>query len=129
MKEELNEGEILVWDEMEKPFEDLKNKLDKLTKENTDPKWSKALLSVWKHIAQAEETLNHHDRKLGAIPIKEDVNEKKVQPNDETIKSNSDSYLVDDDPYDVAKEIGSQYNWTEKEIEKAEKILRKKYLK
>ena len=122
------EGEILVWDEMEKPFDDIKNKLDKITKENTDPKWSKALLSVWKQIEKAEETLNNYDRKLGVITT-ESVNERKVPPNDETIKFHIDSYRVDDDPYDVAKEIGSQYNWTEKEIEKAEKILRKKYLK
>ena len=59
----------------------------------------------------------------------ESVNERKVPPNDETIKFHIDSYKVDDDPYDVAKEIGSQYNWTEREIEKAEKIIRKKYIK
>jgi len=129
MKEDnVNEGSILVWDEMEKPFEDLKNALDKVSLENTDPKWSKALLSIWNQIEKAETNLNNYDRKLGAITT-ESVNEKKVPPNDETIKFHIDSYRVDDDPYDVAKEIGAHYNWTEREIEKAEKIIRKKYLK
>jgi hypothetical protein len=67
----VNEGEILVWDEMEKPFDDLKNALDKITKENTDPKWSKALLSIWNQIEKAETNLNNYDKKLGAIPTQE----------------------------------------------------------
>jgi hypothetical protein len=297
-KESLNEGQILAWDELEKPFDDLLTAIDKIGRKSTDPKWSKAILTVYKMIRNAEDKLNQYDNKLGAIetnesvnegkiqdeedffydiindrnkkgreildyanhlvPMKErdwekfiygryshlkdsrdikdkeklflalrkvlkesvnegtqekflmkgltskdintldiladdvsdvlsnrvrydrwvkmsdkeksilvtdaldrlsdkymndkvvdnlvkkkydavigyivhslseSVNEKKVPPNDETIKFHIDSYRVDDDPYDVAKEIGSQYNWTEKEIEKAEKILRKKYLK
>ena len=134
----VNEGEILVWDELEKPFADLKNALDKITKENTDPKWSKALLSIWKQIEKAEHNLGVYDRNLGVITTESaDVtsiayalkNKGKVRPNDETIKFHIDSYKVDDDPYDVAKEIGDYYNWTEREIEKAEKIIRKKYLR
>ena len=221
-KESLNEGQILAWDELEKPFDDLLTAIDKIGRKSTDPKWSKAILTVYKMIRNAEDKLNQYDNKLGAIEtnesvnegtqekflmkgltskdintldiladdvsdvlsnrvrydrwvkmsdkeksilvtdaldrlsdkymndkvvdnlvkkkydavigyivhsLSESVNEKKVPPNDETIKFHIDSYRVDDDPYDVAKEIGSQYNWTEKEIEKAEKIIRKKYLK
>jgi hypothetical protein len=57
------------------------------------------------------------------------VNEKKVPVNRETIEFHIDSYKVSDDPYDVAKEIGDSYNWTQKEIEKAEKLIRKYYIK
>jgi hypothetical protein len=59
----------------------------------------------------------------------ESVNEKKVPVNRETIEYHIDSYKVSDDPYDVAKEIGNYYNWTPKEIEKAEKLIRKHYIK
>jgi len=58
-----------------------------------------------------------------------EVNEKKVPVNRETIEYHIDSYKVSDDPYDVAKEIGNYYNWTPKEIEKAEKLIRKYYIK
>ena len=71
ISESVNEGSILVWDEMEKPFEDLKSALDKVSKENTDPKWSKALLSIWNQIEKAETNLNNYDRKLGVITTQE----------------------------------------------------------
>ena len=71
VKESVNEGSILVWDEMEGPFKDLKNALDKVSKKNTDPKWSKALLSIWNQIEKAETNLNNYDRKLGVITTQE----------------------------------------------------------
>jgi hypothetical protein len=55
------------------------------------------------------------------VPIKETM--------DDDIKKNINTYKVDDDPYEVAKELGKKYGWDEKKIEKAEQILRKKYLK
>ena len=298
-KESVNEGSILVWDEVEDDFDTLMNKLDDIGSQTTDPKWNKAILSIYNQLDKVSHNLSQYDRKLGAIttesvkfqniqtfnesvnetvkveverykrshnknpngfgswafsynrqgighfftpmpmsykeavkwakgeakrdgegyiyvmeslneeldrattiyqvatpapqgmlvkelekifpnktivtevgdadgyesviifdlsgkdlklirdnigdvlvwkyPIgkkkgvitgpNESVNERKVPPNDETIKFHIDSYKVDDDPYDVAKEIGSQYNWTEREIEKAEKIIRKKYLR
>ena len=67
----LNESQILVWDRMEGPFSHLKNALDKVSKENTDPKWSKALLSIWNQIEKAETNLNNYDRKLGVITTQE----------------------------------------------------------
>lgn len=61
--------------------------------------------------------------------VTEEINEAKTKPTDEVIKRHINMYSVADDPYEVAVEIGKKYNWTEAEIEKAEKILRKKYLK
>jgi len=48
---------------------------------------------------------------------------------DSLIKKHINTYTVADDPYEVAVEIGKKYEWTQKQIEQAEKILRKKYLK
>ena len=48
---------------------------------------------------------------------------------DETIRLHINQFSVSDDPYDVAVEIGSKYGWGQKDIEKAEKIIRKNYIK
>jgi len=48
---------------------------------------------------------------------------------DETIRLHINQFSVSDDPYDVAVEIGSKYGWSQKDIEKAEKIIRKNYIK
>ena len=53
----------------------------------------------------------------------------KKPPTDETIKLHINAYSVADDPYDVAVSIGKKYRWNQREIEKAEKIIRKKYIK
>jgi hypothetical protein len=45
------------------------------------------------------------------------------------IERHINEYNVSSDPYEVAKEIGSKYNWSESTIEKAEKILRNNYIK
>tara|TARA_R110000764_G_scaffold61066_4_gene130551 strand:+ start:355 stop:1977 length:1623 start_codon:yes stop_codon:yes gene_type:complete len=50
-------------------------------------------------------------------------------PTDATIKPNMSQYSVSDDPYDVAEELGKKYGWSQKQIEKAEKLIRKKYIK
>ncbi len=65
------------------------------------------------------------------IPAFEEfINESKKKPaTDETIKLHINAYSVADDPYDVAVSIGKNYNWGQREIEKAEKIIRKKYIK
>ena len=59
----------------------------------------------------------------------ESIVEGKVKPTDDTIRFHIDAYRVDDDPYEVAQEIGKEYGWTEREIQKAEKLIRKKYLR
>ena len=73
------------------------------------------------------------------IKLKELVTEatKKEKPTDDVIRTNIRKYTggrdwIDaekNDPYDVAEEIGKQYGWNEQEIEKAEKIILKKYIK
>jgi len=61
--------------------------------------------------------------------IKESVNEAKMPVNKENIEHYIGAYRVDDDPYDVAVEIGGQYGWTQRDIEKAEKLIRKHYIR
>jgi len=48
---------------------------------------------------------------------------------DSQIKQHINTYTVADDPYDVAEEIGQHYGWSQKQIEKAERIIRRKYIK
>ena len=50
-------------------------------------------------------------------------------PTDSTIKPHMSQYSVSDDPYDVAEELGKKYGWSQSQIEKAEKLIRKKYIK
>jgi hypothetical protein len=57
------------------------------------------------------------------------LNEGKQPVNDATIKMHMRGYSVSDDPLEVATEIGGHYGWSQKEIEKAEEIIRKKYIK
>tara|TARA_R110002153_G_scaffold22651_10_gene74263 strand:- start:146 stop:2356 length:2211 start_codon:yes stop_codon:yes gene_type:complete len=57
------------------------------------------------------------------------VKEGKLKPTDSTIRGDMGHYKVSDDPYDVAVELGKKYKWSQKEIEKAEKLIRKKYIK
>jgi hypothetical protein len=45
------------------------------------------------------------------------------------VKSNINRYSLKDDPYDVAYEIGKKNNFTLKQIEQAERIIRKNYIK
>ena len=67
---------------------------------------------------------------MNHIPTFEEfLNEGKMPANDATIKLHINTYTVADDPYDVAVEIGKKYGWSEAEIEKAESIIRKKYIK
>ena len=52
-----------------------------------------------------------------------------IKPNNATIKLHINAYSVSDDPYDVAVKIGKKYGWNQREIEKAENIIRNKYIK
>jgi hypothetical protein len=45
------------------------------------------------------------------------------------VKKHINAYSVADDPYDVAVSIGKRYKWSQKQIEAAEKIISKKYIK
>ncbi len=57
------------------------------------------------------------------------LNEGKQPVNDATIKMHINTFKSSDDPSEVATEIGNIYGWSQKEIEKAEEIIRKKYIK
>ena len=57
------------------------------------------------------------------------INEGKAPVNDATIKMHINTFKSSDDPLEVATEIGGKYGWSQKEIEKAEEIIRKKYIK
>jgi len=61
--------------------------------------------------------------------IKEVIKETKTQVTKDAIKAHINKYSVDDDPFEVAKEIGKVYGWSQKQIENAEKIIRKYYIK
>jgi hypothetical protein len=60
--------------------------------------------------------------------LKESIDEGKAPANDATIKLHINTYSSSEDPFDVATDIGKRYNWSDKEIEKAEAIIRKKYI-
>jgi hypothetical protein len=47
----------------------------------------------------------------------------------ETVKANINRYSLRDDPYDVAYSIGKKNNFSMKQIEQAERIIRKNYIK
>ena len=61
--------------------------------------------------------------------IREVVNEAKKPPTDETIKPHMSQYQTSDDPYEVAEESGHEYGWSQKQIEAAERLIRKKYIR
>ena len=67
----LNEGEILVWNEVIDDFHALMNKLDDIGSQTTDPKWRKAILSISAQLDKVSNNLNKYDTKLGAIPTNE----------------------------------------------------------
>lgn len=54
---------------------------------------------------------------------------RKIRPSAEIIKKHINTFKVSDDPFEVAVAIGKIYGWSDLEVEKAETILRKKYLK
>jgi hypothetical protein len=56
-------------------------------------------------------------------------NKTKLPPTDKTIRMHMSQFKTSDDPYDVAVEIGEEYGWSQKQIEKAEKLIRSKYIR
>ena len=57
------------------------------------------------------------------------IKTKKLPPTDATIRIHMSQFRVSDDPYEVAEEIGKEYGWTQKQIEKAERLIRRKYIR
>ena len=68
-------------------------------------------------------------RKLIREEIRKVLSEGSKPATDATIRLHINTYTAADDPYEVAVEIGKKYNWNQQEIEKAEKIIRAKYIK
>jgi hypothetical protein len=68
-------------------------------------------------------------RQLIREEIRKVLSEGSKPATDATIRLHINAYTVADDPYEVAVEIGKKYNWNQQEIEKAEKIIRAKYIK
>ena len=54
---------------------------------------------------------------------------KKAPPTDATIRKHINWFSTADDPYYVAQRIGKMYDWSQREIERAEQIIKKKYIK
>ena len=93
-----------------------------------DPKKKAKLKVELKTLTQKKKQIETaFNSALSSEPV--ELEEAKVRPTDDTIRFHIDAYRVDDDPYEVAQEIGKEYGWTEREIQKAEKIIRKKYIK
>ena len=55
--------------------------------------------------------------------------EAKVGPSKDSISKYINRYSLKDDPEDVAVEIGSKYGWNQKQIERAEQIIRKNFIR
>jgi len=94
--------------------------------------WQSKIVKAKDYIIAAKHYLRNEieSQTSSQIPTFESfTNESKKKPTDETIRLHINAYSVADDPYDVAVSIGKNYNWSQNEIEKAEKIIRKKYIK
>jgi hypothetical protein len=50
--------------------------------------------------------------------LDEFVNEGKNPPTDATIKQYINQYSVADDPFEVAKELGEKFGWSEKKLKR-----------
>jgi len=53
----------------------------------------------------------------------------KPKPTLEFIRTKINQYSVKDDPYDVAEDLGKDYGWTQKQIYRAEELIRKHFIK
>ena len=67
--------EVLIYEEVEDLFDALMNKLDEIGAKTTDPKWKKAIISIYNQIDKVNGNLSKYDQKLGSIPIKESLDE------------------------------------------------------
>jgi len=61
--------------------------------------------------------------------INDIISEAKKPPTDATIKPHMSQYQSSDDPYEVAEKIGKKYAWSQKQIEAAERLIRKRYIR
>jgi len=75
--ESLNEEETLIYDELGIELGSLEDKINDLAASAADPKWARALDSIGSQLDKLMMTISKHDRKLGAIELKEsdEINE------------------------------------------------------
>ena len=69
------EGEVLLYDEIGKELESLKEKIKYLMRTTTNNKWVSALGSALSALSNLDRTLSQHDAKLGAIITESEMNE------------------------------------------------------
>ena len=58
----------------------------------------------------------------------EKIIEAKVGPSKDSVAKYINRYSLKDEPDEVAAEIGKEYGWNQKQIDKAEQIIRKYYI-
>lgn len=116
---------------------------DRVTSGNdVDPKELDAIMKMLKDVSTHIKKFSNAKDVIGTVyeaeitetaNLKESfedfLNEGKAPVNDATIKMHINQFKSSDDPLDVATEIGGKYGWSQKEVEKAEEIIRKKYIK
>ena len=67
----VDEGEVLLFDELNDKFDVLATSISELMDKTEDPKWTKALGGLMKQLEKLISTAANHDTKLGAIETNE----------------------------------------------------------
>ena len=76
LKESINEGETLIFDEIGENLTKLQDQIDAMLKwEITDQKWIVALKAIQSACSKLEDTVSKADQKLGAIEYNESLSE------------------------------------------------------
>lgn len=69
----VDEGQVLLFDELNDKFDVLSTSISELMDKTEDPKWTKALGGLMKQLEKLIDTAANHDTKLGAIETNESV--------------------------------------------------------
>ena len=96
--EKVEEGQVLLFDELDDSFDALTTKIRNLIDRTDDPKWQKALNKMLNQAERLTDIAANHDRKLGAI----ETNESKI--NEEYIE-----LMRIDDPLDGIKDAWMEW--------------------
>ena len=96
--EKVEEGQVLLFDELDDSFDALTTKIRNLIDKTDDPKWQKALNKMLNQAERLTDIAANHDRKLGAI----ETNESKI--NEEYIE-----LMRIDDPLDGIKDAWMEW--------------------
>jgi len=125
-EEEIIDGPVDTLDRIERTCDDCKQDL---AKTGASIEKLKSAISKGAKDTKTFEALKQLEKMQENFKIELNLLEGMVSVSKETLEFHMGAYKVDDDPYDVAKEIGAHYGWSEKNIEKAEKLIRKYYLR